>query len=286
MTAGGWYIAAVLRIFRQIRSDLVSQRRMGSYLRYAVGEILLVVIGILIALQINNWNEERIERRQAREFALALADDLAADISMVGPVEDQIRVLIRQITELAAYTRGKSMDQLDNAELFYYTRGINYRPYAWSRATLEQIKSSGALRQMSNRALVEKISAYDSLSRHLDLDYTNDRDKTSAANLVVTQVVNRNYANWEQAREYSSRIPDGTGYEAAYFGFRDTDIFAQMKADALPPIADDVADVERMVAVLLDISIEMWPRISTELPELQGMAAEIIATIEAEYSDG
>ena len=89
---------------------------------------------------------------------------------MVGPVEDQIRVLIRQITELAGHTRGKSLDQLENAELFDYTRSINYRPYAWSRATLEQIKSSGALRQMSNRALVEKITAYDAMSRHLDLD--------------------------------------------------------------------------------------------------------------------
>jgi hypothetical protein len=49
------------------------------------------------------------------------------------------------------------------------------------RATLEQIKSSGVLRQISNRALVEKISAYDALSWHLDLDYTNDRDKTSVA---------------------------------------------------------------------------------------------------------
>jgi hypothetical protein len=187
----------VFRIFRRIRSDLASQRRLGSYLRYAVGEILLVVIGILIALQINNWNEERIERRQAREFALALADDLAADLGMVGPVEDQIRVLIQQITELAEYTRGKSLGQLENAELFNYTRSINYRPYAWSRATLEQIKSSGALRQMSNRALVEKISAYDALSQHLDLDYTNDRDKTSAANLVVgyRQVNSRPWAD-------------------------------------------------------------------------------------------
>jgi hypothetical protein len=264
----------------------VSQRRFGSYLRYAVGEILLVVIGILIALQINNWNEERIERRQAREFALALADDLAADLAMVAPVDDQIRVLIRQITELAGYTRGKSLDQLENAELFNYTRSINYRPYAWSRATLEQIKISGALRQMSNRALVEKISAYDALSQHLDLDYTNDRDKTSATNLVVTQVVNRNYANWEQARDYSYQIPDGDGFEPAYFGFRNTDIFAKMKADTLPVIARDVADLERMVSVLLDIRNEMWPRVRTELPQLRGMAAEIIQMIETDYGDG
>ncbi len=175
---------------------------------------------------------------------------------------------------------------MENAELFYYTTSINYRPYAWSRATLEQIKSSGALRQMTSRALVEEISAYDALSQHLDLDYTNDRDKTSAANLVVTQVVNRNYANWEQAREYSSRIPDGDGFEAAYFGFRNTDIFAQMKADRLPVLARDVADVERMVSVLLDISNEMWPRVRVELPQLRGMAAEIIEMIETEYGDG
>jgi len=264
----------------------VSQRHLGSYLRYAVGEILLVVIGILIALQINNWNEERIERRQAREFALALADDLAADLRIAGPVEDQIRVLIRQITELAAYTRGKSLDQLENAELFNSTRSINYRPYAWSRATLEQIKSSGALRQMSNRALVEKISAYDALSQHLDLDYANDLDKTSDANLVVTQVVNRNYANWEQARDYSYQIPDGDGFQAAYFGFRNTDIFAQMQTDRLPVLARDVVEVERMVAFLLDISNEMWPRISIELPQLRGMAAEIIEMIETDYGDG
>jgi len=59
------------------------------------------------------------------------------------------------------------------------------------------MKSSGALRQISNRALVEKISAYVALSHHLAPDYVNDRDKTSAANQVVTQVVNRNDANWQ-----------------------------------------------------------------------------------------
>lgn len=63
-------------------------------------------------------------------------------------------------------------------------------------------------------------------------------------------------------------------------GFRDTGNFAQMKADALPILAHDVADVERIVAVLLHISIEMWPRIRSQLPELHGRAAIIIAMIE------
>lgn len=264
----------------------MSQRRLGSYLRYSVGETVLVVVGILIALQINNWNEDRIERRQAREFALALADDLAEDISMVGPVEDQIRILIRQITELAGYTRGRPLDQIDNAELYFYTWGMNYRPYQWSRATLDQMKSSGALRQISNKDLVERISAYDALSRHLDQDYTNDQDNLKAVSLVVAQVCNRNYANWEQARAYFSAIPDGAAYETQFFAFRDTDDFAKMKSDALPILAHDVADVERMVSALLVISADMWPRPDIELPRLRSTANEIIEMIEAEYGSG
>ena len=49
----------MLRFFRQIRQRLLTENRFSKYLLYAVGEILLVVIGILIALQINNWNEDR-----------------------------------------------------------------------------------------------------------------------------------------------------------------------------------------------------------------------------------
>jgi uncharacterized protein (UPF0335 family) len=49
----------MLTLFRKIRQNLLSERKIGKYLKYAIGEIVLVVIGILIALSINNWNEER-----------------------------------------------------------------------------------------------------------------------------------------------------------------------------------------------------------------------------------
>ena len=47
------------KIFRKIRYDLMKKNKTGKYLKYAIGEIVLVVIGILIALQINNWNENK-----------------------------------------------------------------------------------------------------------------------------------------------------------------------------------------------------------------------------------
>ena len=49
----------MIKFFRKIRQNLLSEGKTGKYFKYAIGEIVLVVIGILIALQINNWNEGR-----------------------------------------------------------------------------------------------------------------------------------------------------------------------------------------------------------------------------------
>src|SRR5210317_1847314 len=49
----------MIKLFRNIRQNLIMENKTGKYLKYAIGEIILVVVGILIALQINNWNEHR-----------------------------------------------------------------------------------------------------------------------------------------------------------------------------------------------------------------------------------
>ena len=63
----------MLRFFRQIRQRMLTHNKFSKYLLYAVGEILLVVIGILIALQIDNWNQERIFRAQQYSLLKDLA---------------------------------------------------------------------------------------------------------------------------------------------------------------------------------------------------------------------
>jgi hypothetical protein len=49
----------MIKFFRKIRQNLLMKNKTGKYLKYAIGEIFLVVIGIFIALQLNNWNENR-----------------------------------------------------------------------------------------------------------------------------------------------------------------------------------------------------------------------------------
>ena len=53
----------MIKFFRHIRQQLLSEGKTANYFKYAIGEIVLVVIGILIALQINTWNEFRKERK-------------------------------------------------------------------------------------------------------------------------------------------------------------------------------------------------------------------------------
>jgi transposase-like protein len=66
----------MINFFRKIRKKLADDNKPLKYMRYAVGEILLVVVGILIALQINNWNEYRKDREKEQKVLETLADNL------------------------------------------------------------------------------------------------------------------------------------------------------------------------------------------------------------------
>lgn len=69
--------------FRRIRKSLINQGKTSRYVKYALGEIVLVVIGILIALQINNWNEERKKEGQLLAIYERIASDLEMDITNI-----------------------------------------------------------------------------------------------------------------------------------------------------------------------------------------------------------
>ena len=65
----------MIKFFRKIRQNLLSEGKTGKYLKYAFGEIILVVIGILIALQINNWNQNSKERNVEQEYLVSLNEE-------------------------------------------------------------------------------------------------------------------------------------------------------------------------------------------------------------------
>ena len=70
----------MIKFFRKIRQNLLSEGKTGQYLKYALGEIILVVIGILIALQINNWNQLRKDEIKEQVILKQLQEDYRANL--------------------------------------------------------------------------------------------------------------------------------------------------------------------------------------------------------------
>ena len=74
------------KIFRKIRQKMLTENKYSKYLSYAIGEIVLVVIGILIALQINNWNENRILLKKEKHYLNEITANLEVDITRINEI--------------------------------------------------------------------------------------------------------------------------------------------------------------------------------------------------------
>lgn len=77
----------MIKFFRHIRKRLLSENKFSKYLLYAVGEIVLVVIGILIALGINDWNENRKNETIIKNNTVLLIESLVADSIYISSIE-------------------------------------------------------------------------------------------------------------------------------------------------------------------------------------------------------
>ena len=157
----------MIHIFRRIRKQLLGDNNSGKYLKYAVGEIFLVVIGILLALQINNWNEYRkarsLEREMLNEIKIGLLQDIkdiTYNISAHSKILNSQEILIEWLDSKQPYadTLSYHFAMVNNSTVFV----SNESPYE----TLKQI----GIRLITNDTLRNKISdVYD-----LDFDYYKD----------------------------------------------------------------------------------------------------------------
>ncbi len=248
----------------------------NRYLLYAAGEVLLVTIGILIALQIDNWNQERQEQGQIAEYARALINDLEADIEMVEPIIVQAEKIAALSDGLDQYMRNRRIEDISNLDLFYLTSRTTYRPFSWNRAALQQLMNSGSLRQMKNTELVREISDYDAFTRHLDEDFASDHRAGEGAALAAMEIVDGNYPELEDNLEildWSSpySLPPSELYEAY------SDVELQL-------LTDDITKLRVMVN-LFDRLGRMRIRSDQEFPRLQGRARKLIQLLQAEYPE-
>ena len=100
----------MIKFFRKIRQKLLSEGKTGKYLKYALGEIFLVMIGILFALQVNNWNERRKDRILEQKILIQLKSEYEANLAQL---EEKIYMRNR-----ATEASQKLLSFVDNPEFF------------------------------------------------------------------------------------------------------------------------------------------------------------------------
>lgn len=103
----------MLYFFRKIRKSLMEQSKIRSYLLYALGEILLVVIGILIALQVSNWNEERNQEKQRQVFLSYLLTNINEDLTHLDEVNTHLEKTLKRSYSLIESYKSGNFDQME-----------------------------------------------------------------------------------------------------------------------------------------------------------------------------
>jgi len=167
----------VFRFFRTLRQRLLIENRFNKYLLYAIGEIALVMVGILLALQVNNWNEERKQRQVENKYFFNLKNDLHADLERLEAM------MALAGTKVQAAKRLKRKADRDSVGSLYDFSGDmlalifvdEFRP---NDNTYEEMKSSGNFSTLRNDDLKLKLMdlkktyvGIDDAQKHMRNDY-------------------------------------------------------------------------------------------------------------------
>ncbi|GJM34555.1 MAG: hypothetical protein DHS20C18_35560 [Saprospiraceae bacterium] len=135
----------MMKFFRKIRQRLLTESKFSKYLLYAIGEIILVVIGILIALQINNWNEDHRDKKKVRIALKSLHEELVADSLEINNIIKNVRneASHNQRLLLRAYDETATLDTLIKIVRDEFS-ALWVAHLKYSRSTYDNLKSAGS----------------------------------------------------------------------------------------------------------------------------------------------
>ena len=143
----------MIKLFRKIRQNLISEGKTGKYLKYALGEIVLVVIGILIALQINNWNTQRHINVQEQAILKILRSEFSYNQEELHRNIAKAARLRESADSLLSFFN-KPVNSIEPGRLKNLTLSLTgYATYDPSNGALNNLISSGQLNLIKNDSL-------------------------------------------------------------------------------------------------------------------------------------
>ena len=147
----------MIKFFRKIRFDLLEKNKTGKYLKYAIGEIVLVVIGILIAVSINNWKQSIDLKEEEQNLYGDLIQEFQNDLEEVqGKLDYNSRYLLR-------YNRASEIilndphRQLIDTLATIATELINFSDFNREESAYNKLATSGKLELIKNKTILTRM---------------------------------------------------------------------------------------------------------------------------------
>ena len=190
----------MIKFFRKIRQKLLTENKFSKYLLYAIGEIVLVVIGILIALQINNWNEQRKEKQELLNIYGIVLEDLKNDIDEVTEIlnikkEEEpyfIKILDGKLTE-------KDYQECPDCKDLIF----GYPDWAVDERGVSLLKSQAFDLSKSKDSLQIKITQF----------YTKYIEEFEGDDILRSNDLQKNKLDWEKNYTWYANFIRGKNYE-------------------------------------------------------------------------
>jgi hypothetical protein len=213
----------VLRFFRQIRQRLLIDNKFSKYLLYAIGEILLVVIGILIALQVNNWNEHRKEKDIERKVLLELKRTIESNQGLME-WDSVYRTMLDNSSDIVLRVIKNKQEYADTLNTHFQLSRIPGTILQLSTAGYESLKnvgfniiSSDSLRnqivdlfELYHKNLYDSMEYFESFQpgRQLLIDelFMYEVEAFDALNPVAVPIIPHNYNTLLEDKKYLSMI--------------------------------------------------------------------------------
>jgi hypothetical protein len=164
----------MIKFFRKIRQNLLMENKTGKYFKYAIGEIVLVVLGILIALSINDWNDNRKNRLDEKKYVNDLIQDLKNDDIALKRLTVFLESKLASKIKIEPFLQGNYVE-IDSIEIHFARQYAGDGRFTPTNITIEELKNSGGLRIIRDDVLRRQIvSLYTSYSNEVFTEDTFD----------------------------------------------------------------------------------------------------------------
>ena len=168
----------MIKFFRHIRKSLLMENKTSKYFKYAIGEIILVVIGILIALQVNNWNQERVQKIELNDLLNSVANNIESDINSLKLIKSARENIHEQSDSIGKYYKQDNeglpiyeIKALNKEQANYFAIAykdlVNTVIYQPNLSAFDALKNSAYFGKLQEADIGMVLSAYYTSTKHL-----------------------------------------------------------------------------------------------------------------------